>query len=44
VCTLAARYPEVVGIVTDFLGGLSEGDREAILGGNAARFYSLGPG
>jgi len=41
VCTLAAEYADVVGIVTDFLGGLAEAEREAILGGNATRFYSL---
>ena len=41
VCTLAAEYADVVGIVTDFLAPLVEAEREAILGGNATRFYSL---
>ena len=42
VCTLAAEYAETMGIVTDFLANLAEGERDAILGGNAIRFYSLG--
>lgn len=41
VCTLAAEYAEVVGIVTDFLAPLAEAEREAIRGGNAAQFYAL---
>ena len=41
VCTLAAEYADVVGIVTDFLASLAEAERESILGGNAIRFYSL---
>lgn len=41
VCTLAAEYADVVGIVTDFLAGLTASERDAILGGNAARFYAL---
>ncbi len=41
VCTLAAEYADVIGIVTDFLGALAETDRAAILGGTAERLYSL---
>jgi L-fuconolactonase len=41
VCLLAAEYADVFGIVEDFLGRLSEDEREAILGGNARRFYRL---
>jgi L-fuconolactonase len=41
VCTLAADYAETMGIVTDVLGGLTAAQREAILGGNATRFYAL---
>ena len=44
VCTLAAEYADVVGIVADFLAPLAEAEREAILGGNATRFYSLDVG
>ena len=41
VCLLAAEYPDVVGIVTDFIGRLSESEQELILGGTASRFYRL---
>ena len=41
VCTLSADYGEVAGIVEDFLGALSADEREAILGGTAARVYGL---
>lgn len=41
VCTLAAEYAETIGIVTDFLAPLTASERDAILGGNAARFYAL---
>lgn len=41
VCTLAAGYADVIGIVCDFLAPLAAAEREAILGGNASRFYSL---
>ena len=41
VCTLAAEYAETIGIVTDFLAALTASERDAILGGNAARFYAL---
>jgi len=41
VCTLAAEYADVIAIVRDFLTPLAAAEREAILGGNATRFYSL---
>ncbi len=41
VCTLAAGYADVIGIVRDFLAPLAAAEREAILGGNATRFYSI---
>lgn len=39
VCTLAAAYDEVMGIVIDYITRLSATERAAILGGNALRFY-----
>ena len=44
VCTLAAGYADVIGIVREFLASLSAPEREAIEGGNAARFYALDVG
>lgn len=41
VCLLSGDYAAVVDIVTTFIGTLAEGEREAILGGTAARFYGL---
>ncbi|MFM8537197.1 MAG: amidohydrolase family protein [Planctomycetaceae bacterium] len=41
VCLLSGDYAAVVDIVTTFIGKLAEGEREAILGGTAARFYGL---
>jgi L-fuconolactonase len=41
VCLLAAEYPDVVGIVTDFIGRLSKSEQAMILGGTAGRFYRL---
>jgi len=41
VCTLAAEYADVIGIIRDFLTPLAAAEREAILGSNATRFYSL---
>ncbi len=42
VCLLAAEYPDVVGIVTDFISRLSDSEQALILGGTASRFYRLG--
>jgi L-fuconolactonase len=41
VCTLAADYATVADIVLDALGGRPAAEREAVLGGNAARFYRI---
>jgi L-fuconolactonase len=41
VCTLAGSYAEVVGVVADYIAGLSSNEREGILGGNAVRVYRL---
>jgi L-fucono-1,5-lactonase len=41
VCTLAGSYSRVMGVVKDCLTGHSEHEREAILGGNAKRFWRL---
>ena len=41
VCTLAGTYGDVMAVVTDYIGFLSPSEREAILGGNAARFYRI---
>jgi len=43
VCLLSGEYAEVAGLVGDWCAGLSAGDREAIWGGTAARFYGLRP-
>ena len=41
VCTLAADYATVAGIVQGALAGRPAAEREAVLGGNAARFYRI---
>jgi L-fuconolactonase len=41
VALLAASYEEVVGIVDDFLSPLAAAEKDAVFGGNAARFYGL---
>ena len=41
VCTLAGSYARVMGLVKDYLSGHPEQEREAILGGNARRFWRL---
>lgn len=41
VCTLAGSYSRVARLVKDYLSGHSEQEREAILGGNAKRFWRL---
>jgi L-fuconolactonase len=41
VCTLAGSYSRVLGLVKDYLREHSELEREAILGGNAKRFWRL---
>jgi len=41
VCTVAADYERTMGVVTDYLGRLSSQERDAVLGGNAIRFWNL---
>ena len=41
VCTLAGSYGDVIAVVTDYISFLSPSERDAIRGGNAARFYGL---
>lgn len=41
VCMLAASYGEVMEIVSRYVGPLSDEDKAAVLGDNAARFYKL---
>ena len=42
VCTLAASYAQTVGQVMELCAGWPAADRDAVLGGNAARFWTLG--
>lgn len=41
VCLLAGSYSQVKTLVEDFLAGRPAAEREAVFGGNAARFYGL---
>jgi len=41
VCLLAAEYEEVIGIVEDFLDGLSREEYDDIMGKTAVQFYQL---
>jgi len=41
VCLVAARYSEVVDLFEDYFGGASGEVRDAVFGGNAARFWKL---
>lgn len=41
VCTLAAEYADVVGIVEDFIACLGARERAAVMGDNAVAFYRL---
>jgi L-fuconolactonase len=41
VCTLAGDYASVLALAESHLGHLSQDDREAIFGGNAARVYGV---
>jgi L-fuconolactonase len=42
VCKVAATYPQVVEIVSDYVDGLSEAEQAAVWGGTATDFYGLG--
>lgn len=41
VCTVAADYVRTLDVVRDYLSTLPSADREAVLGGNAQRFWDL---
>jgi L-fuconolactonase len=41
VCNVAASYTQVVNLLKDYLSGYAEEEREAVLGGNAAKFWRL---
>jgi L-fuconolactonase len=41
VCTVAAEYGEVMSLVVDWTDRLSADERDAVLGGNCARFYNI---
>ena len=43
VCTAAGSYTRVVDVVKDYLKKYSAGEREAVLGENAAKFWRLKP-
>ena len=43
VCTAAGSYTRVVDVVKDYLSKHSTEEREAVLGGNAAKFWRLKP-
>jgi L-fuconolactonase len=42
VSTLSSSYADTLGIVLNYLGRLSEDERDGILGGNCARAYGIG--
>ena len=41
VCTLAASYDQVMDVVSKYIEPLSEGDKAAVFGGTAEKFYKL---
>jgi len=41
VCLLAGTYAEVIGLVRGAIAALSRDEQDAIMGGNAARFYGI---
>ncbi len=41
VCTLAASYDQVMDVVSSYIEPLSEGDKAAVFGGTAEKFYKL---
>jgi L-fuconolactonase len=41
VCTVSADYDSTMGVVLDYLEGVPSATREAVLGGNCARWYRL---
>jgi L-fuconolactonase len=43
VCSVAAPYSRAMSVVKDYLAHCSAADHEAVLGGNAQRFWKLKP-
>jgi L-fuconolactonase len=41
VCLLAGDYARVMAVVTDYMRDRPAAEQEAVLGGNAARFWRL---
>ena len=41
VCTIAAFYTDVMNVVSDYLSGYPQDVRNAVLGGNAVKFWNL---
>ena len=41
VCTVAADYARTMAVVTDYVSALGNAERDAVLGGNAKRFWDL---
>jgi len=41
VCTVAAKYEQVLGIATNFIHSLSQAEQAHIMGQNAIDFYNL---
>jgi L-fucono-1,5-lactonase len=41
VCTVAADYPRTMAVVTEYLDECPAAERDAVLGGNAGRFWTL---
>ena len=44
VCTVAADYQQVVSLVENYMADRTDGEREAVMGGNAARLWKLPAG
>lgn len=44
VCTVAADYVRTIAVVEDYLAGRPAGERAAVMGGNAVRFWNLKAG
>jgi L-fuconolactonase len=44
VCTVAADYARAISVVDTFLAARPEADRDAVMGGNASRFWNLHAG
>ena len=44
VCTVAASYQRTINLIKDYLGRFTAEERQAVLGGNAAKFWRLPSG